>query len=347
MTTFAPPGSNVRKPGMSIDLRMICRVSWAWLLFTSSARSDDGPVEAPRPEIASPTPEELRLLSASARRIAPRVFLVGHPEKGQSTGVLISKRDRLVATAAHVVDRSDEDKPDLAVADGSATPYRVEKVWFHPGIVRELDGGLSAVSDDPRDGSVDRFGPDVAVIRLADGGPELPEPCTLADDAVLRSMEGRAMGLLGYPLSMGRVWPTPERPAWATLAAGVFFRETRDIQRHVHFGRGQVHWTTALLKGGSSGGPAFLPDGQVVGIIVGGSVVPGGAYYSRCDRADLIREVLSYHQIGSHGPGVEAENPPLPSWTRDPRKTIVGLAPCATRSSARTQTTLMLILKGA
>jgi hypothetical protein len=114
-------------------------------------------------------------LNRAARRVKRGLVLVGHPRRGHGTAFVISRKHRLLATAAHVADHAFEEDGMLAVPEGSTTEYHVVRVWFHPGIVRKLDEGLFARSERPDDGEIAYRVPDVAVIQLSDDGPELPD----------------------------------------------------------------------------------------------------------------------------------------------------------------------------
>ena len=114
------------------------------------------------------------------QRIGPGVVLLGRPNEYRATGFVISRKHRLVATAAHVADLAFlNGAPMQAVPSGTSVVYDVEGVYYHPALVRNLDQGLCARSTDPADGEVAFAGPDVAVLRLSRGGPELPTECEL------------------------------------------------------------------------------------------------------------------------------------------------------------------------
>ena len=54
------------------------------------------------PEVSRPNPEQVRRLEAAARRLAPAVMYVGHPDGDSGTAFVISRKHRLLATNAHV-----------------------------------------------------------------------------------------------------------------------------------------------------------------------------------------------------------------------------------------------------
>jgi hypothetical protein len=264
--------------------------------------------------------DEIKRLHEAAGRVRRATFFVGQPGRGQATAFLISREERLLATAAHVADHAASGEVTLAVPDGTASTYRVVRIWYHPGIVRKLDDGLYARSDDPRDGPIGYRVPDVAVLQLAAGGADLPGACELASDKELHDLDGRTIGLLGYPGAVEHRWPTPDRPAAARLATGVVSRTTgpsEDVSAPP--GRRQWVWHTAQLGGGSSGGPLFLANGHVAAIHSMGGKSEDGAPDLDGYRIDCLRELLAYHSLG----GVALENvrkgASRRGWGPDPR----------------------------
>jgi tetratricopeptide (TPR) repeat protein len=274
---------------------------------------EDAPPEAPR-ELS---PAELEALAAVQKRLGAAVVMVGHPGGGHGTAFVISRRQRLLATAAHVADHLNEAGATmLAIPSGVAVTYRVERAWYHPNVARELDEGLIVRSDDPGDGKVHPSGPDVAVLRLAAEGPDLPAEFALAGDDELRDLAGRAVGRLGFPFDANPNWPGPSRPPAAKLAAGTVTRLT-DFALNLDAPperRQQVEYSARGL-GGESGGPIFLPDGRVAAIAVGTYVArPRGSKSVHFGiRVDALRELLAYHKLG------DAPAVPIPSdWGPDP-----------------------------
>ena len=162
------------------------------------------------------------LLKISLSESVQQLFCLGIPAFGQATGFVVSRRHRLVATAAHVADLFANNRSGmLAVFDGTCSPCAIDKVWYHPGIVRELGDGLYGRSDDPRDGEIGNRVPDVAVIQLSLCDSALPEELNLATEEELRGLDGRVVGFLGYPGDRESRWPTTERPARATFATSL------------------------------------------------------------------------------------------------------------------------------
>ena len=303
-------------------MRNCWSIAWAtcaWLALGAVARPDDPP---PKPSgVASPSPEQLARITKTARRIVPSVFTVGRPDGSGATAFLISRKHRLLVTAGHVAEHFHSDEgPMLAIPDGSATSYRIDRIYYHPGTVRELDGGLYARSDDPEDGPVDnRHGPDVAVLRLAEGGPDLPDELPLATAEEIRALDGRVMGLLGYPSDLADGWPSTRRPAWAILASGLFKSTTDGASSGLLFPREQRFWVSTHLNRGSSGGLAFLDNGHVGGIISGGTWDTDETWASMCTRVDALLELLRHHRLAGLAPDPLAAVRSRAEWENDPR----------------------------
>ena len=57
----------------------------------------------------------------------------------------------------------------VACANGTGMRYTVDRVWYHPGVVRLHDQSLSLRCQDPSHGEVLSGCPDVAVLHLAEG----------------------------------------------------------------------------------------------------------------------------------------------------------------------------------
>ena len=158
-------------------------------------------------ERREPTPQEDQKLRSIANTLRPGVVLfaiVTEADGGpfylpRGSGFVVSKQHRLVATAAHVADDFSLGEQVFAFIEGSTQSYRVKRAYYHPGLERELDVGLYARSDNPRDGKID-FGrtPDVAVLQLSELGSELPFELELGNDDDFKNIEGQPVGLLGF-----------------------------------------------------------------------------------------------------------------------------------------------------
>ena len=98
-------------------------------------------------------------LGKNARDFEPAIFLTGYPQKGHGTSWVLSKKHRLLVTNAHVADiRADAGGKLFAIPSGTSQLYKIENIWYHPGVRRYLNGqgGLSIRSMDPKDGQIGR-----------------------------------------------------------------------------------------------------------------------------------------------------------------------------------------------
>jgi hypothetical protein len=237
---------------------------------------------------------------------------------GQATGFVISKERRLVATAAHVADDLAGGDPMYAIVDGAAHAYEVVAVWYHPALKRKLDRGLHVRSDDPTVGSLVLGRTDIAVFELSSDGPELPVELELAADPVLKILSGQAAGVLGYAAMAGAPWPTSSRAArakYATAIIGSILHD--DDNENAPIEERRMMWYDPYLGAGSSGCPLFLPNGQVAGLTVGGSV--GDSSPGCAIRVDALRELLAWHGLATAEPGWLAAARKRADWGNDRR----------------------------
>jgi tetratricopeptide (TPR) repeat protein len=196
---------------------------------------------------------------------APAVLLVGN-QHGYGTAFVISKQARLLATNAHVADILHETGSMVAIRNQSSDVYKVEKVWYHPGVRRMSNGHFSIRSIDPADGPVDPNSPDVAVLRLAPG-PDLPDEFELAPRQELGQLLARTVGMLGFPGHDTTSWPALGQRAEATFRTGVICRLS-DFSNSVDgpgYTMQSVQHSLASWFG-FSGSPIFDSAGRVVAI---------------------------------------------------------------------------------
>jgi Trypsin-like peptidase domain len=274
----------------------------------------------PLPKAQELTSEQRDQLEKAAMGLKPSVLIVGcHPNGDNAatpvaigTAFVISRKDRLIATAAHVADRI-VDSGHLVASTGIASVrLRVERAYYHPRLRRQLDEGLCAYTMDPNDGRTANPTIDVAVLRVLDDGVELPDACVLATDDELRGLSNRPFGMLGYPESDGDDWhwPTKSKQVTAsllisTLDQPVAYRGERTEERAqdpsaVEMDRRWVRSSEALGYG-ASGGPLFLPNGHVFAVLVGGGsefVNNEWQEFHESNRTDAIREIMAHHRIG-------------------------------------------------
>lgn len=239
-------------------------------------------------------------LPETVRHLKDGVFLVGNSEGGYGTAFVISKEHRLLATNAHVADIGHETGLDLlAIRNGSADVYEVERIAYHPGLLRNLAGSLPIRSMNPYDGEVLPHCADVAVLQLG-SGPDLPVEFELATPEEVKSCFARPVAMLGFPgHDMGN-WPEDGEKAVATFRQGVISRLTDfDGNADVPIDKAQRAQHTMENWFGFSGAPIFLPNGHVILINHSTGVVsPSGplpAQLSFGIRVDCLWESSAYH----------------------------------------------------
>ena len=240
-------------------------------------------------------------LGQVVRAVQEGVLLVGDAKRGFGTAFVISRKHRLLATNAHVADILHRAGSMLAILNGSTTTWQVERVWYHPGVLREVgsESILLARSPDPRDGRVNSLSPDVAVLQLRHG-PELPVEFKLATPDEARNVFAQPIAMIGFPGHDTR-WPAPGRTVRATYHDGVVSRVT-DFQMDPGAPVEELQFLqhTASGFGGFSGSPIFLPNGHVVAIHNSGRGVNDRGMYANIShgvRIDCLWELLAYHGL--------------------------------------------------
>lgn len=238
------------------------------------------------------------------RRAQQAIMLVGHPKHGQGSAWVVSKEHRLLATNAHVADILHAAGGSMmAIVNGTATVYRVERAWYHPGVRRQVGGqGTVIKSADPGDGPVDPNCPDLAVLQLAPGGEELPAELKMAGSSQFDDLFAQPAAILGFPGHDTTQWPQIGETAAATYHDGVISRLT-DFRNQVGVPlpeRQFVQYTMSTWSG-FSGSPVFLPSGEVVAVHnsasyqkgAGGDVkaIPHGV------RIDCLWELIAHHAL--------------------------------------------------
>jgi len=207
-------------------------------------------------------------LSSAAQRWESAVLVVGDEGFGLGTAWVISKEHRLLATNAHVADMFHQnDNVMYAVCNGRTHRFKVERAWWHPGVIRSLKGAVYVRSDTPTDGEVFGYSPDVAVLQLKESDQELPEAFPLATPEELHALLGRSVAIMGYPAHDNDDFPAEGVAANATFHSGVISRLTDfDLSATGSKSDRQFLQHTALGWGGFSGSPIFLPNGHVVAL---------------------------------------------------------------------------------
>ncbi len=240
------------------------------------------------------------------RRCEPSVMLVGDPGHSRATAFVISSKHRLLATNAHVADDFFECGTMTALANGTTTTYTVDRVWYHPGVVRKHDHFLAMRCQDPSHGEVLAGCPDVAVLHLADG-PELPAELTFATPEELNELFAQPVAMLGFPsCDQQSRWPAAGEKSQASFREGTVNRlnplngtsnrDSRELKA-VQYSIGS--WF------GASGSPVFLPNGHVVAINEGLRVERHGPHVTELAsgiRVDCLWELLAYHNLTDQVP---------------------------------------------
>ncbi|WZO98427.1 serine protease [Isosphaeraceae bacterium EP7] len=233
--------------------------------------------------------------------VAPAVFEIvaippdGDPRPAHRIGsaFLISRKHRLLATAAHVADDSINYASLVAIRNGEVFRYKIDRIWYSPDTLRRFDLGLHEASQYPGDGDLVYPTDDVAVVHLAGGGPDLPVECTLAGDAELHTLADTPVATIGYS-------KTGRTPA----------SYTETLTRSIGYGPGRIpdeaakpssrHWVRATNDGldGTSGSPIFLVSGKVVALAsINLDSRAGNGEWAEEMRVDVIRKILRYHEI--------------------------------------------------
>ena len=263
--------------------------------------------KGPLPFWTPPNESARKDLGAVTRSLSQAVMIVGHSKGGHGTGWVLSAKHRLIATNAHVADLKGAAATMLAVVNGTAQDYKVEKVWYHPGVRRMLPGGeISIHSECPADGDVYPSSPDVAVLQLAGDGPELTAEFPMATFAELQGLFAGDIGMLGFPSHDTLAFPGREEKAQGTYHVGVVSRLT-DFRMSVKAPPEELQFVQHTIQsfGGFSGSPIFLPNGHVVAIhncSVGRENSGKRVDITRGIRVDCLWELLVHHGLDSKVP---------------------------------------------
>lgn len=250
-------------------------------------------------------------LSQAARRAQHAVilFVAGDKETiGMGTGFVISRKHRLVVTNAHVADLFAIYGSMSAFVNDAGTEHRVDRVWYHPGVLRVIDGnGVGVVrSMNPQIGDVHMDCADLAVVRLSDEGPELPAEMALAGPREIEELLGKPIGLLGFPGSDTKLTDDDLARPQATYHHGVVSRMTDfRMKNAVPNKLRQLVQHTASGVPGASGSPLFLADGRVVGVHSSLRVEATEVYREQTShgiRIDALWELLAYHKLDDKVP---------------------------------------------
>lgn len=281
------------------------------LEFSGSAGSEAG-LEDPRVELRTGDDTHKPVTSTEATawdhalsQVGPSVFALGRrnfeggPISLAGTAFLISREERLLATAAHVADQLLDSNSLVAIPNGGRFAYDVNRAWYHPSTLRRFSVGLYVISQDPRAGEIWDPTFDVAVLRLASGGPPLPVESDLASDKDLMNLDREPVGSLGFPSSGGDGGLVQGRPVAAEMRTGAITgRRSWPCNRpwlaglKSHPGNQPLVRSSENLGPGSSGGPLFLRTGLVVAVRYGAD-----SHYSEGITVNVLREILRSHKL--------------------------------------------------
>ena len=286
-----------------------------------------GPEKGSMPIWSMPEATARQNLGQSARTMNRAVMLVGHPEGGSGTGFVISRKHRLLATNAHVADVFHEAGAMFAIQNETAAVYRVDKVWYHPGVVRKVGGARMTLARTTRPGAGPVYPgcPDVAVLRLKEGGPELPAEFTLATPEEVATLFAQPVAMLGYPSHDTDRWPALGDTPQATYHDGVISRMT-DFDYNPSVPPKHRQFLQHTLAGwfGFSGSPVFLANGHVVAVhnsLRTRERQGLTARLSHAVRVDCLWELLVHHGLDDKVPvPVEKSSLDLARYAKpDPR----------------------------
>ena len=275
------------------------------------------------PPWSKPSQQARQELGDFIRSSQQGVMLVGHPKHGRGTAWVVSKRNRLLATNAHVADILHEAGGSmLGVLNGTSQVYKVEKAWYHPGVRRNV-GGVPIKSSDPSEGPVNPNCPDVAILQLSMEGPDLPVELKMAEPRVFDTLFAQPAAILGYPGHDTSSWPQIGDTAEATFHDGVVSRLT-NFRNSVSAPMSEKQFLQYTMStwGGFSGSPIFLPSGEIVALHnsaqyaegAGGDVkaIPHGV------RIDCLWELIVHHGLEDRIPiPVEKSSLNIQRWLED------------------------------
>lgn len=223
-----------------------------------------------------------------------------HPDYGLGTAFVISRKYRLLATNAHVADIMAETGSLLVICNGNNTVQTVDRVWYHPGVLRRCDGSVVIRSQDPLAGPVSPDCPDVAVLHVAEGA-ELPAEFPLAAPEELRNLFSQSVAMLGFPTHDTRHWPAEGHIAQASFQEGAINRIS-DFAGDVNAPRAKLQMVQHSMAGwfGMSGSPIFVPNGHVVAINASRVQNWRGKFSTSrgcAVQVDCLWELLVYHNL--------------------------------------------------
>lgn len=247
------------------------------------------------PRLFEPT-KEANARSSADRRSA--LFMVGVPDVGFATAFVIDREQRLLVTNAHVADQYFSHGRLYAILNGTTSIYKVQRVWYHPGVKRHIGGFRfqAAKSTDPRDGGVDVNSPDIAILQLSSEGNALPAEVPIAPMESLADLFAAQVSMIGFP-GHSNAWPEIGVAPHATYETGVINRTTDYIgEQPFGIDKQQVVQHNLRSSPGGSGAPIFNAEGHVVAVHSSYRLTADNPLFFAI-RADAIWEALKYYQL--------------------------------------------------
>ena len=250
-------------------------------------------------------------LSEVARRFRESVVLIGNPKLGHGTGWVLSKENRLIVTNAHVADLYSLDQSDtFVIPNTTSNRYAIQKVWYHPGLIRKGQG-LLIREQFPRmaglhgDFPVDPVSPDLAILELAEGA-ELSEEFPMATPEEVTDMFSLPVAMIGFPGHDTTKVPEPGEKVEGTFRAGNISRLS-DFEFNSNAAEASKQFVQHSLAsfGGFSGSPLFLKNGHVVVINNSGLVATDREEKLNLSygiRIDALWELIAYHKLENKVP---------------------------------------------
>lgn len=265
--------------------------------------------------------ERQKRLSDAANAVRGSLMLIGYAgdpndpnaKSAIATGFVISLEKRLIATNAHVADLLGTAPALYAIPDRATTQkFEVERVYYHPGVVRISPQGPRKRSMSPGDGQVDQFSPDVAVLQLKQDGKPLPAGITqveLATPQELEKLPGLEVGMSGYPGEQTS-FPANGKTFTADNRDGNINHVTDFDGKHdPESSNDQLVAYTMATENGFSGSPVFDTSGHVVAINNSHHKNEGGSSQTYGIRIDCLWELLQHY-------GPDKLIPPPKGWNQ-------------------------------
>ncbi len=198
----------------------------------------------------------------ASHRVSKAVLCVGYPGYSFGSGFVISKKDRLIATSAHVAQIIEEKGFLYCRAIGFDHEYGVSRVWYHPRLKASLEATtvITDIGKSPSISGVPSL--DVAIVRLDRSGPELPRGCALADAPIDESLLSEGVGVV----YCSNDWLGGRKPVLGTSFGSVDRLSRFSVKGADERRAWGLIDVSVKLSDGSSGSPVFLPNGDVVAI---------------------------------------------------------------------------------